>query len=231
MRKDFPKLSYKWKHKHSNKDAIRTRNTTKRDSEGESLPKQMSHVKCAHDVMGPHYYPEEYGWGPSCKYINRFLKKNIGQEWNDIYSEFCEVTKGKRGIRLRKLLVQSVDFYPKKQIDGYFYVDDFPEFGGKLRFTPSKKYRRKKDKSKIVRIGDKSYFKHDDIWYRVTLEKYNKSDGFVNDAFMGAVGDDRWWVKDSRRSLMAFYGESVYCVKRECANSTEIKKIKLDINQ
>lgn len=147
-------------------------------------------------------------------FIKRFLLKNIGRKWNDIWSEVCSATKDRLGYKVRNAIECQVNSR---------YCHDFYIENGILKYKPYKKYKYHKRQSKIVRINGKCYFQYQNIWYEIFPEPIPKT----NQKYKPVIKDvfHTYTLFPDTIYLTDFYGEHVYSRSKRSANSKEIKKI------
>jgi len=191
------------------KDNYPTKISTKRDAAGSGDPSYQD------DRLRP---------------IIRYLKKQVGRRWDDVWSEICANNQDFMGDHLRRHVLGYVS--EKVRIEGdeiidlernyavyyygdYFYVDPV---SGVLKQVPRRVFRPNKAVFNIVSMDGVDYFKHDGIWYRV---KYRPVSECPSYKVWGCVDDVFGHVRD----FFSAYGRSVYCYWKQQANSKECKRL------
>lgn len=188
-------------------------------------------------------------YGYNCKQLNehlsplvRWLQKQCGRNWNEVWSEICE------GLSVRNLTSAHVrnhadDFVEKNciYVEGKlcnskglplnlgwgrwhkFYVD--PVDGVLREFGDRPKYRRKKKLIKnYVESGKNNfvYYLIDDIWYEIEFKEWNFAWGVFH-----KVWDFIFCREVIRSECRDFYGFFVYAAVKRQLNKKEIRQLKL----
>lgn len=166
------------------------------------------------DLMGP---------------LRRYLRKQLGRPWNDVWSEICENNKDYMGEHLKMHIgwevVTDCRFNEDGELvsnNGYtfyrqrFYVDPNTGF---LCISKGSSFKRQKPELRIVEMDGMEYYCHEDIWYRVKTIPYKKPDRlwYVDFDIFGNVND--------YNGFYTRYGKAVRCTWKQQANSKEIKKL------
>jgi hypothetical protein len=120
------------------------------------------------DLMGP---------------LRRYLRKQVGRPWNDVWSEICENNKDYMGEHLK--------LHVEWEVITDCWLDENGELTGErgwlfyrprlyvhpttgiLSFSQGKTYKSKKPEVRIVEMDGMEYYLHEDIWYRVKTNPYN----------------------------------------------------------
>lgn len=173
--------------------------------------------KSQSDLMGP---------------MRRYLRKQLGRLWNDVWSEICENNKDFMGEHLKMHIVWEVETNCRFNEDGElvsdngytfyrqrFYVDPNT---GVLCISKGSSFKPKKPELRIVEMDGMEYYCHEDIWYRVKTIPYKKPDS----RWYGTV----WCIESdvfgsASDGFYKRYGKSVRCTWKQQANSKEIKKL------
>lgn len=171
--------------------------------------------------------------------IRNFLNSRVGKNWDDIYSEMSKEFSGYTG----SILKDAINFHVTFKV----YLDENGEWRDSQdrRIEPSfsswtqffvhpktnalckiagdrERYRRKKYPKTIVQLNGKRYYKFEEIWYEVEVEKLpsTKSDVFYQDELFSR----RNWSIDSFKAYRK-YGESLICISKKQANSRICRKL------
>ena len=204
-------------------------------------PRKISAKK---DTVGPK------GWeknqtdllGP----MRRYLQKQVGRNWNEIWSEICEDNQDFMGDHLKGHIQREVvtncyfdengriiNKENQKEV-GYYSSSLFfvhPETG-LLEQATYKPYKRHYPELNIYKIDDQEYHKHEDIWYRVVTdgyEKYWKTRKLPHRRLTCWVeGEDVFGHGNTfgvhpHNDLFRSYGMPVVCIWKQQANSRECK--------
>ena len=156
--------------------------------------------------------------------LERFLAKNCGRPWNDVYSEICAENDlhNVRGYHLRLhleyLVEQNCARLGKKIVDGAgrpLYHPDFYVLNGILYRTKRERYRWKNQK-----ITFTPYWKKDGIWYELSFVAFNPNAPFGH--------YDNFFMKSFRYAYQLPYGKAVVAIGKRQLNSREIKKLGLN---
>jgi len=207
-------------------DGYPTRISVKKDAVGPNGDR-----KSQTDLLGP---------------LQRYLRKQVGRPWNDVWSEICEHSKDFMGDHLKTHIEWEVEVncrfdedelvgpngYPvgRWRRNGQLYVH--PETGILLKAEARDKYRHKKPEYKIVEMDGQEYYQHEGIWYRVKTEPYEPKDAwerhygsFSSDVFSNGGGSFNGLGYYRSKSLSEAYGKSIRCVWKQQANSKECKRL------
>lgn len=203
---------------------ISVHDLTDDDDIGDNYPTKISAKRDAAGVGDPAYQDDRL------RPIIRYLQKQVGRPWNDVWSEICSNNQDFMGDHLRRhvlgyvsekvrieddVIIDLERNYPVYSYGDRFYVDPS---SGILKKVPRKSFRRSKAVFKIVSMDDMDYFKHDGIWYRVKYRPVSECSsykrlGYVDDVFGHTSG------------FFSAYGRSVYCYWKQQANSKECKRL------
>lgn len=174
------------------------------------------------DVLGP---------------LRRYLRKQVGRPWNDIWSEICRNNKDFMGDHLKR----HIDYEVERNLfieDGKLFRDNgrpFWDFVDTLYVDPvtgilclykaKPKRRLSKVKKTIYSYEGKLYHKHSDgLWYEVTVEddKHTaKTDVFGHSHPIGLARSKYCYDYKNR----AAYGYGVICTSKRQIGKRLIKKL------
>jgi len=191
------------------------------------------------DVLGPLY---------------GYLLKQVDRPWNDVWSEICShlPANSVQGSHIRdhvfdfvELDVQMIDGVPH-HTEGYkfyswrqFLLYVHPETGILSKISNKgrlSKISKRKPVYNIVYRKDKTYVKHDDIWY---LVKFTQVPLFQKYQIQK---DGKWiWIYDYKNKFlcqlqkryikyddaMSLYGKQIVCTNKQQISSSEIRKQEL----
>jgi hypothetical protein len=199
-------------------------------------PSKISPMKEAQFVEGYDTKQQAELMGPVLKY----LRKQVGRLWDDVWSEICENNKDFMGDHLKRHIQWEVStktymedgqimcgeiHYPIRDSWGrsQFYVHPETEILCVTKDSSKKNYSSQ-FKYKILEMDGQEYYKDDDIWYRVKTAKFQEG-VLRHDVFGGTAG---YWGRDSNigHNLKRKYGKAVVCYWKQQANSKECKKLK-----
>lgn len=182
-------------------------------------------------------------YGPLIK----FLRSQVGRKWDDVWSEICEVTAGETGHAVREWVRGNVEILSARHKDRlmpkttWFWNQFFVLDDGILQYQPRHRYRHERQQDiSTVRVNDKIYHCHNDLWYEIELAPFPKFEEYTRaihignrtlyhrvnntvvfyDLFLGTIYARSSW--DLRR-LTSLYGEDGYCVSKRSINSKEVK--------
>lgn len=198
--------------------------------------------------------------GTNFKYLKRFLRSRVGQNWDDVYSEICASADARsfEGNHLREWLDFAVDVKThmegEKIVDHHgcdvtvsFHRDNFyvNPLTNKLEVaTPRKrKHWRESIPKTVFELDGIHYHEHEGIWYRVQMQeapKVRNRWGYLTyassypDQFLSFGYEHNYWSIE--RKLRDKYGYSPegkvwYCIHKESANSKEIARLKKSLQQ
>jgi hypothetical protein len=192
------------------------------------------------------YDPRTDGFPINRLSLKRYLSRNVGRSWNDIYRELCEKFTSKKeryalGEMLSYLVEHNVSFDEKTQnyIDTkgapLFWGSFFVVHGGILReINHGKRYRQwppeiKRAHKGMVWVDKKICAKIEGIWYELILLQRQpfyhkepiKSPHLCYDLFF----DD--YISDEKRQI--YYGDkNLYCGGKRQLRKSVIKKLQLN---
>lgn len=178
------------------------------------------------DVLGP---------------LKRFLTKNVGRRWDDVWSEVCEHTQDFMGDHLRRHVSLYVEVNVHEE-DGKlvndrgipvgiwrdeFYVD----LDGILRkVNEYRRYRHKKPEQNVFHMDGKDFYKHEGIWYRVKFGtplvrwfNYKKIGFFPTEDVFGKsayFNEDGAILDQNRKAKVCIFKEQA--CKKECKRLNKI---------
>lgn len=204
----------------------------RKESMWAEIRRQGNNFKEQTDVIGP---------------LRRYLHKQVGRPWNKIFSEIKEHANGRMGQHLLVHVDGEVE-RPVLTAGGLLNMYGWPYRPEGLWVNPrtgllclAPKWvrpwnQRQKKEQKLFSLGKQTFLFHKEIWYRVDLKKIEGDPEFVDDAFLGRMSfrqpkdkptKQYSWLRDfSERRLRDMYGELAYCLRRECANGKEIKRLR-----
>lgn len=172
--------------------------------------------------------------------LHRFLRKNVGRPWNDVYSEICENIRVDNAVQshvrdhvdmdvmTNVVMINGVPYDPTRSYPTWreFYVH--PETGILCYYEHKRhRYNRKQQNYVDGKSENHQYHVVEGIWYEVELKD-----------FPPRGKDPYWWYSEKcfdvvkkirldRSDCKRIYGREVYAVKKRQLNSKEIKKLKL----
>lgn len=161
--------------------------------------------------------------------LKRFLNSKVGKNWELVCSEIYSTIKSKNGFLIKDLLHRLViNDLNHPYYDSYlFHVDE----NGILKKTIENKRANKQTGSKIISLDGNDYFKYENIWYRVKVDRCIEGNqhGFFPDVFgqyiyFGGMITRRGSMI-RKHELTKFYGEILTCTWKQQANSKECKKL------
>lgn len=184
----------------------------------------------------------------------RFLCKQVGRPWNDVYSEIRERINAKSAVQLHILqhLEQYVEKYveygedgvPRKksfysyissEVDGLYVCPDT----GLLKEHRRERYRHNPRKPNYVTIDGKNYIRSEHGWFEIELTRAERS--WMRNPQWGKqkgqpysilVSDGQWDALHKKMmsisELNDFYGRDVRCVSKRPLNKKEIKSLGLN---
>jgi len=184
--------------------------------------------------------------------LKRFLQKQTGQIWNDVWSEICQQTDSRSviGNHLRSHVLEMVR-KPTLGEDGRLYEDGrvytcnsyFHEFyvdprDNKLYAAAviSRKTPRKNSVKKVFELDGVQFHQYDGLWYRVEMREVPESwwqDASIQyrlpDKFLNYLIGDGWYIRSRLQDEygMNSNGMNWYCISKKSANHKEVKKIKV----
>lgn len=186
--------------------------------------KKLSRKKFREEDEIPISIKKQLGWNKKQQSdlinpLRRFLRKNVGRKWNDVWSEIC-VSNDRRtisGSHLRDHVQMEVE--QNRLYSPYrFYVDE----NGILQEWIRRKTKRTQRPAAIIHINETDYFCHNGLWYRVKMKDLPENIGsyYIHDVFFGAISSY------SKHTLQVKYGAKVYCYWKEQAGKKEIREIR-----
>ena len=165
--------------------------------------------------------------------IKRFLDKNIGKKWDEVWSEICDTGKGHSAYNFRDYIRYLVDtdikWHDGELVTAHRMTVDMcdyyvhPDTNILHKGERHKKYRRPVAEQKVFNIGKQEYYKHNSIWYRVWFKDFKDDFRWLLSDEFGPVNGISGVMQS--RSLINRYGSSRYVTKKEQANSKECKKL------
>lgn len=181
MRKDMSKVIVERPRKGGNKSNLkRTRRSYKSNPDQDSPTKES--MKQAHK--------EPRGWddlkelNENLAPLHRFLQKNAGRKWDDVYSEICEHININSDVQYH--ILQHIEWDVQKNIvirNKIPYTtrwgNEVEVFGsyidpkGYLRYRQYISHKWNNREKKILWLDEKKltcFYKHKDIWYILTLK-------------------------------------------------------------
>lgn len=105
--------------------------------------------------------------------VDRFLRKNIGRKWNDVYSELSNKLDHKvQDIGWRVELnafkednrIVSIGYCGVQEVRGFYVLD------GILGEIPKKKYKADTSKVKVTFVESNVVFKHKGLFFKAPME-------------------------------------------------------------
>lgn len=195
-----------------------------RELDYESLPKRESMRKSKIAFWNMPYSGFNYN------IASKYLESQVGKPWNIIYSDICNIFRGKYE-HMRTSIYNIVDH---SQELGYsrwsrLYVDD----KGVLRKKKKEKLKKHKPDMPIVTVEKQDYVQHEGIWYRIDtqdkprIKKYMDLEKDISGKYSYTVKEkeipDIFGIKFVGSFLR--YGKLCHVLKKEQANSREIRKI------
>jgi hypothetical protein len=164
--------------------------------------------------------------------LYRFLQKNAGRPWNDVYSEICQQLdpRSLRGWHARDHVLQYVETYGdvsgrsnwiSQENRWGFWVDEYGILNYRSYAAVKKARNKKTSTEKLVKVDNKYYWfdRNTYVWYEVQMQTADWSSYPIKDA--------TGWIV-SPNSIVSRYGEwKVPGTKRQL-NSKEIKRLRLN---
>lgn len=194
-------------------DGLPTKTSTKKDTVGLN-----GEEKSQTDLMGP---------------LRRYLRKQVGRPWNDVWSEICSNNKDYMGEHLKTHVewevVTNCWFDENNKLTGEYgwlfyrstlYVHPVTGILSLSKGTSSG-YKRKKPEIRIVEMDGMEYYLYEDIWYRIKTIPYVKP----TQHHMWYVDSDVFGSVKTNDGFFGRYGKAVRCVWKQQANSKEVKKL------
>lgn len=166
------------------------------------------------------------------KPLYNFLKKNVGQKWDDIYSELCKKFDKKtfRGFICHDILWRLVAKNPTGEGFHDFFIED-----GILHETESPCMHSMYDPSKYIykpygRHYDKYFAKlkneNGDVnWYELTVEPIDVPEIYISDPLYRAVYPNYQTFMYPMNKVYELYGDYVRCISWRQLSAKETKKI------
>ncbi|QSJ15335.1 hypothetical protein JYQ62_26285 [Nostoc sp. UHCC 0702] len=175
--------------------------------------------------------------------LRRFLRSQVGQPWNDVYSELCQRldTKTMAGQHVLSHLWDYVERHVEI-IDGAFYSKPYQGYRTQLdvsyrdRFyihpqtqilcvseKAPRKQKPKQPQTDFVIVDDyHQYHKLNDIWYLITFADFPPPpDDYVTDVLKGLI----------HRSAAIYRGRRIYAVSKRQCNKKQIRFILNQLSQ
>lgn len=181
----------------------------------------------------------------------RYLDKQVGRPWDEVYSEIRERINTHSAVQLHILqhlethvdlhVVLDKDGTPYRQTGASWY--DHEVFGlyvcpksGLLKENKAKPWRQKTLVPNYLTIDGKHYFESEHGWFEIELIKVERR--WIRNPTKefgrrySVVSEDTYWDALSKKMLTVpdlydFYGRSVRCVSKRPLNKKEIKKLSL----
>lgn len=167
--------------RHGKRDGARKTQPTKDLDKLECLPEREGMMK--------RWREGRWGWefGDRLNPLEKFLKKNVGRPWNDVWSEICEHTDSRtiKGMHMRDHVQQYVTGSGGQEGLSHwgwrwdrFYVDD----NGILREGEYRnRYRRQPNYDPdVCEINGHRFERINGCWFEVWYERAKKCETYVN---------------------------------------------------
>ena len=245
MRKDMKKVIISRSRKSGDCHKVRKKiNISDLNEDGDIDDLYPNKISAKKDAVGPKGYPKTQTdlLGP----MRRYLQKQVGRPWNEIWSEICEDNQDFMGDHLKGHIQREVvtncyfdedgriiNKENHKEV-GYYSSSLFfvhPETG-LLEVAEHRPYKRKYPGLNIYKIDNQEYHKHEGIWYRVVTdgyEKYWKTRSYpYRTLSCWIAGEDVFcngniFTTHVHNHIFNRYGMPVICVWKQQANSRECK--------
>lgn len=131
--------------------------------------------------MGPGWNPDRKNQGDKLQPLRRFLRSRVGRQWDEVFSEICEVNdkRSMLGFHLLTHLAQMVEAHGIKNRSQHFPEDFYEDQNGVLRERHKERtywarHRKQRANAPIERILLSDGWRYqwlEGFWYRMKEEE------------------------------------------------------------